>query len=73
MTCRQFLYDFKRKKAACLRKKGEKNHPEAPFDWRVSIFEISWSVEYSTKQKKSQKIDFTADYWLFFNQNARAI
>ena len=49
---------------------GIKSHVEYAI---FQIFEISWPVEYSTKQKKSQKTDFTADYWLFFNQNARAI
>ena len=34
----RFSTTLKEKKAACLRKKGEKKHPEAPFDWRVSIF-----------------------------------
>ena len=32
----RFSTTLKEKKAACLRKKGEKKHPEAPFDWRVS-------------------------------------
>ena len=35
----RFYTTLKEKKAACLRKKGEKNHPEELFDMRVSSCE----------------------------------
>ena len=49
----RFSTTLKEKKAACLRKKGEKNHPEELFDWRVSIL---WIFKiYQNSQSQMQR------------------